>query len=179
MTTDKFHLRVLNPSGGVEGSPLMPNAPRLENLNGKKIGILRNRVPVGKIFYPYLDKALKSRMPGAEFRTWEMSLLGDAGARAAKLREVADDSDGVIVAMGMSGGSTTRTAPDAIRIEKSGKPVAFIVTKCFRSNARFLARSEGLEDLAIAALALDYVPPERKLKNWTWPGKSRMRLSRL
>ncbi len=171
MATDTFHLRVMNPTGGAQESPLMPNAPRLENLNGKKIGILRNRVPVGKIFYPYLDKALKSRMPGAEFRTWEMSVLGDADARAAKLREVADNSDGVIVAMGMSGGSTTRTAPDAVRIEKSGKPAAFIVTKCFRSNARFLARSEGLEDLAVAPLALDYVPPVEEIEQLDLAGK--------
>jgi hypothetical protein len=171
VTTDRFHLRVLNPTGGAEGSPLMPNAPRLKDLNGKKIGILRNRVPVGQIFYPYLDKALKSRMPGAEFHTWEMSVLADSDARAAKLREVADNSDGVIVAMGMSGGSTTRTAPDAIRIEKSGKPVAFIVTKCFRSNARFLARSEGLEDLAVAPMILDYVPPEEEIEKLDIAGK--------
>ena len=142
----------------------MPNAPRLKNLNGKKIGILKNRVPVGQIFYPYLDKALKNRIPDAEFRTWEVSVLGDANARAAKLKEIADNSDAVIVAMGISGGSTTRTAPDAIRIEKSGKPVAFIVTKCFRSNARFLARSEGLEDLAVAPLILDYVPPAEEIE---------------
>jgi hypothetical protein len=103
-------------------------------------------------------------MPAAEFRTWEMSVLGDARARAATLREVAENSDAVIVAMGMSGGSTTRTAPDAIRIEKSGKPVAFIVTKCFKSNARFLARSEGLEDLAVAPLILDYVPPAEEIE---------------
>jgi hypothetical protein len=152
-------------------SPLMPNAPRLKSLHGKKIGILKNRVPVGQIFYPHLDKALKSRMPGAEFRTWEISVLGDAEARAAKLGEIADNSDGVIVAMGMSGGSTTRTAPDAIRIEKSGKPVAFIVTKCFKSNARFLARSEGLEDLAVAPLILDYVPPEEEIEKLDIAGK--------
>jgi hypothetical protein len=163
VTSGQTQLRILNPTGSLEVA-LTRNAPRLNDLNGKRIGIFRNRVPVGQIFYPYLDKALKNRMPNAEFRTWEMSLLGDADARAAKLREVAENSDAVIVAMGMSGGSTTRTAPDAIRIEKLGKPVAFIVTKCFRSNARFLARSEGLEDLAVAPLILDYVPPAEEIE---------------
>jgi hypothetical protein len=171
VTTNQFSLSVLNPTGSTERLPLMPNAPRLRDLNGKKIGILRNRVPVGQIFYPYLDKALKKRISGAEFRTWEISILGDADARAAKLKEVADNSDGVIVAMGMSGGSTTRTAPDAIRIEKLGKPVAFIVTKCFKSNARFLARSEGLEDLAVAPLILDYVPPVEEIEKLDIAGK--------
>ena len=159
MTGGQTRLKVLNPRGRTEGLSLTPNAPRLNDLNGKRIGILRNRVPVGQIFYPYLDKALKNRMPDAEFRTWEISVLSGADARKAKLKEFAENSDAVIVAMGMSGGSTTRTAPDAIRIEKLGKPVAFIVTKCFKSNARLLALSEGLEDLAVAALVLDYVPP--------------------
>jgi hypothetical protein len=163
VTSGQTHLRVLNPTASSEVAPV-PNAPRLKDLNGVKIGILRNRVPVGQIFYPYLDKALRNRMPNAKFRIWEMSVLGDADARAAKLREVADNSDAVVVAMGMSGGSTTRTAPDAIRIEKLGKPVAFIVTNCFKSNARFLARSEGLEDLAVAPLILDYVPPADEIE---------------
>jgi hypothetical protein len=164
VTASQTRLKVLNPTGITERLSFMPNAPRLRSLNGKKIGILKNRVPVGQIFYPYLDKALKNRMPGAEFRTWEMSVLGDANARAAKLKEAADKSDAVIVAMGISGGSTTRTAPDAIGIEKLGKPVAFIVTKCFKSNARFLARSEGLEDLAVAPLILDYIPPTEEIE---------------
>jgi hypothetical protein len=164
VTNGQTQIRVLNPTGSSEVAAI-PNAPRLKDLNGKKIGILRNRVPVGQIFYPYLDKALRNRMPNAEFRTWEMSVLASADARAANLREVAENSDAVIVAMGMSGGSTTRTAPDAIKIEKFGKPVAFIVTNCFKSNARFLARSEGLADLAIAPLILDYVPPAEEIES--------------
>jgi len=164
MTGSQTQLSVLNPRGRTEGLSLTLNAPRLKDLKGKKIGILRNRVPVGQIFYPYLDKALKNRMPDAEFRIWEISVLSGADARRAKLKEIADNSDAVIVAMGMSGGSTTRTAPDAIRIEKLGKPVAFIVTKCFKSNARLLALSEGLEDLAVAPLILDYVPPAEEIE---------------
>jgi hypothetical protein len=164
VTTGQTQLKILNPTGRTECLSLIPNAPRLTDLSGKKIGIFKNRVPVGQIFYPYLERALKERMPGTEFRTWEMSILGDPAARTAKLKEVADNSDAVIVAMGISGGSTTRTAPDAIGIEKFGKPVAFIVTKCFRSNARFLARSEGLEDLAVAPLILDYVPPAEEIE---------------
>jgi len=164
VATGQTELRILNPTGRSEHLSLKPNAPRLKDLNGKKISIFKNRVPVGQIFYPYLDRALKKRIPGAEFSTWEMSILGDPAARAARIKEVADNSDAVIVAMGISGGSTTRTAPDAIAIEKLGKPVAFIVTKCFKSNARFLARSEGLEDLAVAPLILDYVPPAEEIE---------------
>jgi len=165
VTAGHTQLRVMNPTGSGNHCSLTLNAPRLKDLNGKRIGIFRNRVPVGQIFYPYLDKALKSRMPGADIRTWEMSILGNADARAARLKEVAENSDAVIVAMGISGGSTTRTAPDAIGLEKLGKPVVFVVTKCFKSTARFLARSEGLEDLAVAPLILDYVPPAEEIES--------------
>lgn len=165
MKANRLQLRVFNPRGIVKGASLSSNAPRLENLKGKKIGLLRPQGWVGKVFYPYLEKALKTRLHDTELRTWEMSVLGDANARMAKLKEVADNSDGVVVAMGISGGSTTRITPNAVKIEKLGKPVALIVTKCFKSTARFIARSEGLEDLAIAPLILDYVPPAEEIES--------------
>jgi hypothetical protein len=165
VTTDQVELRVYCPRGIVEGVSLVANAHRLKDLDGKKIGLLKNRVSVGEIFYPYLEKALKARMPGAVFQLWEMSVLGGIEERTEKLEEVASLCDGVVVAMGISGGSTTRTTPDAVTIEKLGKPVALIVTKCFKANARFIARSEGLEDLAIAPLILDYVPPAEEIKS--------------
>ncbi len=164
MSVKPIQLRVFNPRGSAKSRSRVGNAPRLPDLKGKKIGILKNRVPVAAILYPYLDQALQKRMPDAEFRSWEISVMGDEQARAAKLKEIADNSDGVIVAMGISGGSTTRMTPDAVKIEKMGKPVALIVTKCFKTNARFIARSEGLEDLAVAPLILDYVPPAEEIE---------------
>jgi hypothetical protein len=157
-------LKVYNPRGILEKTHLSPNAPRLKSLKGKKIGLFTNKVPVGEIFYPYLEKALKSLIPEAEVHRYEMTILGNAEARMATLKKVAESSDAVIVAMGISGGSTTRTTPDAVKIEKMGKPVALIVTRCFKTNARFIARGEGLEDLAIAPLILDYVPPAEEVE---------------
>jgi hypothetical protein len=93
-----------------------------------------------------------------------MSVMGGIEERTNRLKEIAGQCDGVVVAMGISGGSTTRTTPDAVRIEKLGKPAVLIVTRCFQSNARFIARSEGLEDLAIAPLILDYVPPAEEIE---------------
>jgi hypothetical protein len=164
MIANQVRLQVYNPRGVVEDVPPISTAPRLKDLNGKKIGLLTNRIPVGQIFFPYLEKSLENRIPGAEFRTWEMLMSGDVEARNARLKEVADNSDGVIVAMGISGGSTTRITPEAVKIEKFGKPVALIVTKCFKSNARLIARGEGLEDLAIAPLILDYIPPAEEIE---------------
>jgi hypothetical protein len=157
-------LRVFNPRGEVERVKKIRVSPRLENLNGKKIAIIRNRIQAGEIFFPSLEKALKTRVPGADWHTWEIPFTGGPDFRAAKLQEIADNSDGVVIGIAISGGSTIRMTPDAILIEKLGKPVAFILTKCFQSTARFVARSQGLEDLAVAPLALDYVPPAEEIK---------------
>jgi hypothetical protein len=159
VAANQIKLKILNPRGIVENTKVVSPAPRLKTFKGKKITLLKNRIQVGQIFYPLLEKALKDRMPEAELQVRENSVLGDPEARLGKLQEIAGSSDAVIVAMGISGGSTTRTTPDAVKIEKMGKPVALIVCRCFKSNARFNAMGEGLEDLAVATLITDYVPP--------------------
>jgi hypothetical protein len=156
-------LRVLNPRGKVEGVPLVSASPRLKTLNGKRIGIIEHRVTSSECLFPFLNKVLQDRYPSTEFRIWELPVMGGGDARINRLKEIADASDGVVIALGISGGSTTRMTPDAIKIEKLGKPVALVVAKCFKSNARFLARSEGLEDLAVAPLILDYIPPAEEV----------------
>jgi hypothetical protein len=163
MSNNGVELRVFNPRGEVD-SERIPVSPRLKDLNGKKIGIVRNRVPVGEIFSPLLEKALKDRVPGADWQIWHIPLTQDTDLRKAKLKEVADSSDGVVIGMAISGGSTIRMAPDAIQIEKFGKPVVFMVTRCFKTTARFVARSAGLDDIAVAPLAMDYVPPVEEIK---------------
>jgi len=172
MSKNRIELKVLNPRGESERSTIIPASPRLKDLNGKKIGIIRNRIQAGEIFFPSLEKALKKRVPGADWHTWEIPFAGGPDFRAAKLEEVADNSDGVVIGLAISGGSTIRMTPDAIRIEKLGKPVAFILTKCFQSTARFVARSQGLEDLAVAPLALDYVPPAEEFKKLNFVEKA-------
>lgn len=164
MAVNQIKLEVLNPRGIVEEAKLTSPAPRLKTFKGKKITLLKNRIQVGQIFYPFLEKALKARMPEAEFQVRENTVLGDPAARLSKLKEISDSSDAVVVAMGISGGSTTRTTPDAVKIEKMGKPVALIVCRCFKSTARFNARGEGLEDLAVAPLTMDYVPPAEEIE---------------
>jgi hypothetical protein len=159
----QFELQVFNPRGKVDSFSVLSPSPRLNNLDGKQIGIIEHRVSSSDLLFPVLEKVLKDRYPSTSFRVWELPLSGGKELREARLNEVAAASDGVIVAIAISGGSTTRMTPDAIKIEKSGKPAAMVVAKCFKSNARFLARSEGLEDLAVAPLILDYVPPAEEI----------------
>lgn len=164
MAKVETELRVFNPRGEAEKNPVVSNSPRLKDLNGKKIGIIRNRIQAGEAFFPLLEQNLKQRFPSADWKTWEIPFAGGPDFRAAKLKEVTDNSDGVVIGLTISGGSTTLMTPDAIMIERMGKPAVLLTTKCFQPTARFIARSQGLEDLAVAPLALDYVPPFEELE---------------
>src|SRR4030042_4125723 len=113
MPKSKVELKVINPRGEAESDVKIPVSPRLKSLNGKKIGIIRYRIPVGEIFFPRLEKALQNRAPGTDWRIWEIPFAGGPGGREARLKEIADNSDGVVVSMAISGGSTTRITPDA------------------------------------------------------------------
>jgi hypothetical protein len=159
MVKHAVELKVLNPRGEAESDVIIPASPRLKTLNGKKIGVIALKMPVGEAFFPRLESALKERAPGADWRIWDVPFTGGPEARIAKLKEIADNSDGVVISLAISGGSTTRIAPDAIQIEKFGKPCVLILAKAFQPTARFIARGQGLEDLALAPLEFDYVPP--------------------
>jgi hypothetical protein len=159
LAKSKVELRVFNPRGEAENDVIIPASPRLKDLKGKKIGIIGLRMPVGETFFPRLENALKNQAPGAEWRVWDIPFTGNPEARMAKLKEIADNSDAVVISLAISGGSTTRITPDAIQIEKFGKPCVLVLAKAFQPTARFIARGQGLEDLALAPLEYDYVPP--------------------
>ena len=148
MAGQKVTLTVMNPRGESEIKTLTPPAPRLKDLKGKRIGIIAMRIQAGEKFIPMFQQALKDRSPETEWQTWDLPIMKGPDFRAEKIKEIAENSDGVIIALAISGGSTTRITPDAIQIEKLGTPVALVLTRCFRATARFIARSQGLEDLA-------------------------------
>ena len=164
MPEERTELKVINPRGEAEKNPVIPASPRLNDLNGKKIGIIRIRIQAGEVLFPYLEKALKEQAPSTRWDILEMLFIEDAEERAARLKEMVDPYDGIVISLAISGGSTTRLTPRAVEIEKLGKPVAFIVTNCFQTTARYFAQNQGLEDIAVAPFAMDYVPPAEEIE---------------
>ncbi|MFC1495522.1 hypothetical protein ACFL6W_09590 [Thermodesulfobacteriota bacterium] len=164
MPEERTELRVLNPRGKTEENPLMPVSPRLKDLKGKKIGIIRIRIQAGEVLFPYLEKTLKELAPSTKWDVLEMLFIEDPEERAAWFKKMVDPYDGIVISLAISGGSTTRITPLAVEIEKLGKPVALIVTNCFQTTARYFAQNQGLEDIAIAPFAMDYVPPAEEIE---------------
>ncbi len=166
MTNKKIELVVYNPRGKFEIPQTVPPSPRLENLDGKKIGIMLFGTGAGlaEELLPKLKEALKKRVGGIDFREWPAFV--PAEFREARLKEIAEYSDGIIVLLGFTGTSSARTAREAVDLEKLGKPVAFMVTRPFQANARFIARREGLSDISVAAVPVDSLPLIEEISQW-------------
>ncbi|MFC1494880.1 hypothetical protein ACFL6W_06350, partial [Thermodesulfobacteriota bacterium] len=149
-------LKVHNPRGKIENAPRFKASPRLKSINGKKIGVLKFGVwGITEKLWPRLEVALKEREEDLQFREW--SFMTPA-SREARIKEITEYSDGVIVMLGLTGTSSARVALDAVEIEKLGKPVAFAITRPFETNARFVAGREGLPDISLVVVPLEALP---------------------
>jgi hypothetical protein len=163
MAKNDINLKVLNPRSHVENAPRFPASPRLKTLAGKKIGVVKFGVwGVSEKIWPQAEKALKQRVADIQFRTWP--LMPGGTTREARLKEIIEYSDGVIVMLGLTGTSSARTALDAIAIEKLGKPVAFAITRPFETNARFVSAREGLPDISLVVVPLDALPHDGEIE---------------
>jgi hypothetical protein len=158
MANNKNDITVLNPRGEIENQELVLPSPRLQNLDGKTIGVIRFGTGSGlaEQLLPLLLEALKKRISDVKFKMWSANIAPET--RAGRLQEIVSSCDAVLVMLGFTGTSSARTAKDAVDIEKSGRPVAFMVTRPFRANAKFIARREGLADIALAVVGVDSLP---------------------
>ena len=171
MPTKSVDLKVFNPRGKIEALPRFSPSPRLNDLNGKKIGILKFGAAASLVdkLIPLFEEVLRKRVDKIEFREWTSA--GSTLSREARLKEIVDYSDGVIVLLGFTGTSSARTAHDAVEIERLGKPVAFAITRPFQANARFVAAREGLPDISIVAVPLDALPHPGEIEELHIPEK--------
>ena len=163
MSKSSVELTVCNPRGGLETPAMVSPSPRLQSLNGKKIGVLMFSLwGLAETLLPQLKDALRKRVDRIEFREW--SAFMPLESKEARLKEIAEYSDGIIVLLAFTGTSSARTALDAVYLEKLGKPVAFMITRPFQANARFIARREGLADISLVAVPVDSIPLSDEIK---------------
>jgi hypothetical protein len=164
MSNSKVELTVYNPRGEFETLRMASPSPRLQSLDGKKIGVLKFGTGAGlaEELLPQLEDALRKRVGRIDFREWPAFIAPEL--REARSREIVEYSDGIIVLLGFTGTSSARTAREAVDLEKLGKPVAFMVTRPFEANARFIARREGLSDISLAVVPVDSLPLNEEIE---------------
>ena len=98
----KVTLSVLNPRAEIEVSSTtqVSASPRLGSLIGKKIGVLFNGKASGEMLLPYLEEALKKRVPDIELRTWLVPFAELPEIKAHIIKEIVEYADGVVALMG-------------------------------------------------------------------------------
>ena len=100
MGTSKVTLRVFNPRAEVNSITQVSASPRLGNLTGKKIGILNNGKAGGEMLLPYLQEALKKRIPDIELCSWTVPFAQSLDVKEPRLKEIAEYGNGVIALIG-------------------------------------------------------------------------------
>ncbi|MAG14673.1 MAG: hypothetical protein CL874_02155 [Dehalococcoidales bacterium] len=93
-------MQVLNPRGKLlQKVTRKATSRRLNDLNGKKIGILNNTFPGGEVLWPYIEEALKKRIPNIELRSWIVPHRYPSERKEPQIRELTEFSDAVIASM--------------------------------------------------------------------------------
>ena len=100
MKRSEVTLKVLTPRGKIAETAQIPASRRLGELRGKKIGVLNNSKIGGEMLLPYLEEALKKRIPSIQLRIWKVPFAASQDLKEPKLKEIAEYSDGVIALMG-------------------------------------------------------------------------------
>ena len=67
MSTDNVELRVLNPQGEIEPKKIFAPAPRVTELDGKKIALIHNMKSGASTFLDAFEELLKAKYPSTQF----------------------------------------------------------------------------------------------------------------
>lgn len=145
-------LKCLNPQGVFKvEEPAVP-APRVNSLEGKKIGIFWDGKAGGDNFCIAVEELLNKRFPTA--KTIRLGLSDVESAEKAK-KEV----DTFICAIADSGAAGWIWAQEVMALEKRGKPGVFVLTDVALWNAKISAKDHGMPSLRIVCIpSIDYFP---------------------
>jgi hypothetical protein len=100
MTTAKTILNVLNPEVMAVKDRTIAVSPRLKDLTGKKIGIIFNDKPMGRVFLPYLQESLRKHIDGIDLQTWMITTMEKEEIKQARITECVQYSDAVVALLG-------------------------------------------------------------------------------
>jgi hypothetical protein len=88
--TNKGMFEVLSPWAEADPIPLKGLSPRLENLNGKKIGLLRNNKRAGEEILKTAAKRLKEKYPDIEFSWFKGKTFSVSSLEKQRIPEFED-----------------------------------------------------------------------------------------
>jgi hypothetical protein len=150
---EKVSLVCFNPQGVVEvPKPSGLLNPRVEDLEGKKIGIIWDGKKGGDNFCAAIEELLNKRYPAA--KTTRL-VWGDADAAEKAKKEM----DAFIYGVGDNGMGGWIQCRQVIALEKLGKPGVFVIGDNAAHTSRMSAEDAGMPAVRIVSLpSIDYYP---------------------
>lgn len=141
-------IQVLDPTVPPRSASAIPPAPRLADLNGRKLGFLNNNKPNVPVLFDELSnqlggqhgmiEALRVRKPQAPV------LVG-----AEDLEHLEQQCDAVILAVADCGSCTSYLVRDMLLLEEAGVPTVLVATEVFVNLATAEALANGLPSISM------------------------------
>ena len=152
MHHDKSSVHVFDPRGTVDQT-VTPNAPRKMKLDGLRLGILDNSKWNANKLLRGASAALGENIRFAAVNYYvKHSFSKDAAPELIK--QIAEENDVVLTAIGDCGSCCSCCIRDAIELEKLGVPSAAIITTEFVRETELVRRTLGMPDFE--AVVIDH-----------------------
>src|SRR3546814_7902612 len=119
----------LDPAGGAKAEQF-DIAPKLESLQGKRLGLLDNSKTSAEKYLKMVGKILVDRYGVAEVKLFRKDALSKP-APAEVLDELVANCDFAVTGIGDCGSCRTNSVHDGIEIEKRGIPAVAVCTETF------------------------------------------------
>jgi hypothetical protein len=143
--------KLLNPTGLDRKSVDDDLAPRRSDLRGLTVGLLGNTKPNAEVLLNEIAAELKKRYDVGEFREYTKDYFGTP-VKPDLFKQVAEECDLVITAVGDCGSCSAATVADGIMFERAGVPAVSIVSDSFMLSAQAMARVQGFPGFEFIAV---------------------------
>jgi hypothetical protein len=143
--------KLLNPTGQDRKSVEDDLAPRHADLRGLTVGLLGNTKPNAEVLLAEIASELKRRYDVGEFREYTKDYFGTP-VKPDLFKQVVDECDLVITAVGDCGSCSAATVADGIMFERAGVPAVSIVSDSFMLSAQAMARVQGFPGFEFIAV---------------------------
>src|SRR3546814_289231 len=140
----------LDPAGGAKAEQF-DIAPKLESLQGKRLGLLDNSKTNAEKYLKMVGKILVDRYGVAEVKLFRKDALSKP-APAEVLDELVANCDFAVTGIGDCGSCSTNSVHDGIEIETRGIPAVAVCTEAFLPGLAALPQLRGMPEYHFAVV---------------------------
>ncbi|MFI7453911.1 UGSC family (seleno)protein [Nonomuraea sp. NPDC049714] len=134
--------KLLDPTGFDERATDSTLAPRPTSLRGLRIGMLDNTKPNAVLLLQEIAGELQRRYGAGESILYTKDYFGTP-AKDDLLKQIVEECDVVITAVGDCGSCSAATVADGILLERLGMPTVSIVSDSFLVSGAAMAKVQG------------------------------------